>query len=80
MLAHPAARLWLSPLFNGVFRQQFNSLVKENLRTAARFREGTNVVVIDPEVLDVFPDGRSVNEALRALADVIRRGRERKSA
>ncbi len=48
--------------------------------TAARFREGTNVVVIDPEVLDVFPDGRSVNEALRALADVIRRGRERKSA
>ena len=48
--------------------------------TAARFREGTNIVVIDPEVLDVFPDGRSVNEALRALADVIRRGRERKSA
>ena len=43
--------------------------------TAARFAKGANVVVIDPEVLDVFPDGPSVNEALKALAPVIRRGR-----
>lgn len=43
--------------------------------TAARYRQGSNVVVVDPAVLDVFPDGQSVNEALRALADVIRRGR-----
>jgi hypothetical protein len=40
--------------------------------TAARYAEGTNVVVIDPDVLDVFPDASSVNEALRALAPVIR--------
>lgn len=43
--------------------------------TTARYAEGANVVVIDPEVLDVFPDGPSVNEALRALAPVVRRGR-----
>jgi hypothetical protein len=43
--------------------------------TAARYAQGTNIVVVDPEVLDVFPDGASVNEALRALAPVIRRGR-----
>jgi hypothetical protein len=43
--------------------------------TAARYTEGANVVVIDPEVLDVFPDGPSVNEALKALAPVIRRRR-----
>jgi hypothetical protein len=43
--------------------------------TAARYADGANVVVIDPEVLDVFPDGRSVSEALKALAPVIRRGR-----
>ena len=43
--------------------------------TAARYTEGANVVVIDPEVLDVFPDGPSVNEALKALAPVIRRSR-----
>lgn len=40
--------------------------------TAARYAQGTNVVVIDPDVLDVFPDASSVNEALRALAPVIR--------
>ena len=43
--------------------------------TASRYREGTNIVVIDPGVLDVFPDAESVNAALRALAGVIRRGR-----
>jgi len=41
--------------------------------TAARYAEGSNVVVIDPDVLDVFPDASSVNEALRALAPVLRR-------
>lgn len=40
--------------------------------TAARYAQGANVVVIDPDVLDVFPDGLSVNEALRALAPVLR--------
>jgi hypothetical protein len=43
--------------------------------TVARYAEGANLVVIDPEVLDVFPDGKSVNEALRALAPVIRQQR-----
>jgi len=44
--------------------------------TAARYAQGANVVVIAPELLDVFPDGASVNEALRALAPVLRRSRK----
>ena len=48
--------------------------------TAARYAEGAYVVVIDPEVLDVFPDGRAVNDALRALAPVLRQQRKRRSA
>jgi hypothetical protein len=40
--------------------------------TAARYAKGTNVVVVDPEVLDVFPDSVAVSEALRALAPVLR--------
>ena len=51
--------------------------------TANRYAAGANVVVIDPAVLDVFPDSASVNEALRALAPVLRQrrtGRKRKSA
>lgn len=46
--------------------------------TAARYREGTNVVAIDPDLLDVFPDGASINEALRALAPVLRQRRGRR--
>ena len=45
-------------------------------RTAARYAEGTNVVVVGHDVLDVFPDSAAVNEALRALAPVIRRQRK----
>jgi hypothetical protein len=48
--------------------------------TAARYAQGANVVVIDPDVLDVFPDGKAVNEALRALAPVIRHQRKAAAA
>lgn len=52
--------------------------------TAARYAQGANVAVIDPEVLDVFPDGATVNQALRALAPVLRQqrraGTKRRSA
>ena len=40
--------------------------------TASRYAEGTNIIIIAPDVLDVFPDSASVNEALRALAPIIR--------
>lgn len=43
--------------------------------TFRRYLEGSNIAVIDPEVLDVFPDSASVNEALNALAPVLRRQR-----
>jgi len=46
--------------------------------TAARYAQGSNLVLVDPDVADVFPDGASVNEALKALAVVIRaQGRRR---
>ena len=34
----------------------------------ARYREGTNVVVLDPDVAKAFPTSDSVNKALRELA------------
>jgi hypothetical protein len=34
---------------------------------AARYAEGTNVVVLAPDVAEVFPDSIAVNEALRTL-------------
>ena len=40
---------------------------------AERYAEGTNVVVIDPDVAEIFPDQDSVNQALRSLAEIIKR-------
>ncbi len=41
--------------------------------TAKRYAPGTNVVVLDPDVVRIFPDATAVNEALRALGRIIRR-------
>lgn len=35
---------------------------------AARVAQGTNIVRLDPDVAELFPDSASVNEALRLLA------------
>lgn len=35
---------------------------------AERFAKGSNVIVLDPDVAEVFPDAEAVNEALRVLA------------
>jgi hypothetical protein len=40
---------------------------------AKRYAEGTNVVFIEPDVAQVFPDHDSVNQALRSLVEIIRR-------
>lgn len=35
-------------------------------------RAGTNLVLLEPDVADAFPDSTSVNRALRLLQDVAR--------
>jgi hypothetical protein len=39
----------------------------------ARFRAGTNLVLLSPDVAEYFPDEQSVNTALRALIRVAKR-------
>jgi len=34
---------------------------------AARFRSGTNLVLLDPDIANAFPDDEAVNEALRLV-------------
>jgi hypothetical protein len=36
-------------------------------------QEGTNIVLIAPDLLDTFPDSESVNEALRTLKKIATR-------
>ena len=37
----------------------------------ARYRAGTNVVVLDPDIAAVFPNSAAVNKALRALLEAV---------
>ena len=38
---------------------------------AQQYAEGTNIVLLDPDVAKVFPDSEAVNQALRAIAQII---------
>ncbi|HEV7397098.1 MAG TPA: hypothetical protein VGN86_11350 [Pyrinomonadaceae bacterium] len=42
-----------------------------------RFARDSNVVVLDPDVAQVFTDSESVNQALRALAGIIQHQTEK---
>ncbi len=42
-------------------------------KCARQYAEGTNIVVIEPDLIEFFPDQASVNEALRGLAAIIKR-------
>jgi len=39
---------------------------------ALRYAEGSNVVVLDPDVARLFPTGQAVNETLRAVVQIVR--------
>jgi len=43
---------------------------------AKRYAEGTNVVVLDPDVAEYFPDHESVNKSLRSLVSIIKKRRK----
>jgi hypothetical protein len=38
-----------------------------------RMKQGTNIVLIAPDLLDTFPDSEAVNEALRSLKKIAAR-------
>ena len=44
---------------------------------AARYAEGTNVVVLDPDVAAEFRTAEEVNETLRAVAEIFRQRQKR---
>ena len=45
---------------------------------ARAFLEGTNLVVLDPDVAEMFPTSTAVNDALRALVKIARSTEPRK--
>ena len=54
-------------------RSDLGTLVRG--KYAAKLRASSNVVVVDPEVTDLFPNADAVNAALRSLAEIAGPGR-----
>jgi hypothetical protein len=48
-------------------RKEYNFEKGERGKYAKRYREGTNLVLLDPEVAKYFPSSKSVNKALQGL-------------
>ena len=46
---------------------------------AKRYAEGTNVILLEPDVAKVFPDSASVNAALRGLVTLAQRSTKARS-
>jgi len=47
--------------------------------TAARYGQGANIVLLDPDVAAIFRDSKAVNEALRTVARIVRSKSKRRS-
>ena len=45
--------------------------------TARRFARGVNIILLDPDVAELFPTARAVNEALRTFVRLRHRSRKR---
>ena len=53
-------------------RDEYDFSGGERGRYSARFAKGSNVVVLDPDVAEMFPDAEAVNQALKVLARAAR--------
>jgi hypothetical protein len=52
-------------------RSDFGTLVRG--KYVARLQASSNVVILDPEVAELFPNAAAVNAALRSLAQIAKR-------
>jgi hypothetical protein len=52
--------------------KNLRQLLKNGVRGkyAERYRAGTNLVLLDPDVANVFPNAQAVNEALRLAIQI----------
>lgn len=61
-------------------RDQYDfSNVRPN-KYAKKYAEGTNIVVIDPDLIEFFPDSTSVNTALRTLVSIFPKSKSKGKA
>jgi hypothetical protein len=65
---------------NNELRREYDFSKLKNLtrgKYAARYRRGTNLVLLSPDVAQYFPDEQSVNTALRTLIHALKHSTKR---
>jgi hypothetical protein len=58
---------------NGSMRPEYDFSKGVRGKYAREFKEGTNLIVLAPEIAEVFPNSAAVNDALLALVKIARR-------
>jgi len=53
-------------------RKEYDFSKGVRAKYAKKYKAGTNIVLLDPDVARVFKTQRSVNQALRSLAEIIK--------
>ena len=51
-------------------REDFGTMVRG--KYAQRMREATNIIVLDPDIAEAFPNAQVVNQTLRLLLEIAR--------
>jgi uncharacterized DUF497 family protein len=51
-------------------REDFGPMVRG--KYAARLRETSNIIILDPEIAEAFPNAQAVNKALRGLLELLK--------
>jgi len=57
-------------------REEYDFSRGQRGKYAVRYAAGSNVVVLEPDVAELYPDSRTLNEALRVLARSVREPRQ----
>ena len=57
---------------NSKMREEYDFTRGVRGKYAQRYAQGTNVVLLEPDVAKIFPNAEAVNMSLRALAGIIR--------
>ena len=55
---------------NNEMLDQYDFSKGEGGKYAKKYHEGSNIVVLDPDVAQRFPNSEAVNQALRSLANI----------
>ena len=61
-----------SPKKNDEMREEYDFSKGVRGKYSARYAEGTNLILLDPAVAEVFPNSKAVNEALKLLVKLIK--------